>query len=196
MKEYYYLTLSHTRSGDNVLQFWAPNHNGYTKAYERAGVYDKPYGESEVGKLYHEQLTIEKEIIDNLIVELKLGEDYAGLNNFHVLPNIGKVRKSLGLTIFDFRLNGSNDSFFAKFKDDIYEKTKVVISDNIYHVKAKTHVSEYWYLDGYFEAENRNKAIMKAFSDWLPAEYDNYIEFKKDITCSRKKETVFDKWSA
>jgi len=195
-KEYYYITLSHSRAGDNVFQFWKSNHNGYTKAYENAGVYNEPYGLSKVGELYHEQLTVDKELVDGLIVELKLGEDYAGLNNFHVLPNIGKVRKALGITVFDFRLDGENNSFCANFKDEIYEKTKVVRSDDIYHVKAKTHVSEFWYLDGMFEAENRNKAILKAFKEWIPMDYDTYLDFKKDVTCSKKRETVFDGWSS
>lgn len=197
MSKYYYINLSHARSQDNVLIFWSPNHSGYTKAYERAGVYDTPYsmGDFVHGEIHHEQLTVEKELIDSLVVELKLGEKYAGLNSFHVLPNIGRIRKALGITIFDFRMNGANDSFWARFEDTVFEKEKQIIHKNIYHVKAKEYVEEFWYLDGFYEAENRNKAILKAYNDWIPADYNNYIEFKKDVTCRRKKETVFDRWS-
>ena len=49
-------------------------------------------------------------------------------------------------------------------------------------------------MDGEFEADSRNQAINKAFNEWIPADYENYIQFKKDVKCSRVKTKVLDKW--
>lgn len=110
------------------------------------------------------------------------------------MPNTGQVRKALGITTLDINLEGDRNSFTAYFKDTEIEKFKYVISKTYFHVKAKNHVSEYWYMDGEFEAENRNQAINKAFNYWMPSDYDSYIDFKKDVTCSRVKIKVLDKW--
>jgi hypothetical protein len=49
-------------------------------------------------------------------------------------------------------------------------------------------------MNGEFEAKNRNQAINNAFNEWMPSNYNNYLEFKKDVKCSRVKIKVLDKW--
>ena len=46
------------------------------------------------------------------------------------------------------------------------------------------------------KADNRNKAIYKAFQEW-DIDYDtSFIKFKSMVTCKKIKTVVFDKWSS
>lgn len=192
-KEYYRICLRHMGWNDNCFLFWGENSLGYSRAIESIGTYE----ENETSK---DDPVVPKEVVEKYKQKVRLPiygekvEKYGGLNEFYVLPNTGQVRKALGITTLDIRLEGNRNSFDAYFKNEIIEQFKQVKSKTHFHVKAKNHVLEFWYLDGEFEAENRNQAILKAFNEWMLYEYDNYIEFKKDVTCSRVKTTVFDKW--
>lgn len=193
MKEYYRICLRHMGKNDNCFLFWGNNSSGYFRSIEDAGLYE----EKETGK---NDPIVSKDIVDKFKKKVRLPiygdqEDmYAGRNEFYVLPNTGQVRKALGITTLDIHLEGNRNSFNTYFKDIEIEKFKYVYSKTHYQVKAKKHVSEYWYMDDNFEAENRNQAISKAFNTWLPSDYDSYIDFKKDVTCSRVKIKVLDKW--
>jgi hypothetical protein len=193
MKIFYRICLRHMGKNDNCFLFWCNNSSGYTRSIEDAGVYE----EKETSK---NDPIVSKDIVDKFKKKVRLPiygdkEDmYAERNEFYVLPNTGQVRKSMGITTLDIHLEGNRDSFNAYFKDAEIEKFKYVYSKTHYQVKAKNRVSEYWYMDDNFEAENRNQAISKAFNTWLPSDYDNYIDFKKDVTCSRVKIKVLDEW--
>ena len=176
-----------------VFYFGGNNSSGYFRSIEDAGLYE----EKENTK---NDPVVSKEIVNKFkqkVVLPQYGEEketYTDRNEFYVLPNTGQVRKALGITTLDIHLEGNRNSFNAYFKSTEIEKFKYVYSKAHYQVKAKKHVSEYWYMDDNFEAENRNQAISKAFNTWLPSDYDSYIDFKKDVTCSRVKIKVLDKW--
>lgn len=178
---------------DNCFLLWGNNSNGYYRSIEDCGFYEKKYSSKD-------DPIVSKKIVDKYKQKIVLPqygdkkETYANRNEFYVLPNTGQVRKALGITTLDIQLDGNRNSFNAYFKDEIIESFKYEYSKTHFHVKAKQHVDEFWYLDGEFEAENRNKAILKAFNEWLPCDYDNYIDFKKDVTCCRAKTKVLDKW--
>lgn len=193
MKEYYRICLRHMGKNDNCFLFWGNNSSGYFRSIEDAGLYE----EKENTK---NDPVVSKEIVNKFKQKVVLPqygevkETYADRNEFYVLPNTGQVRKALGITTLDIHLEGNRNSFNAYFIDIEVEKFKYVYSKTHYQVKAKKHVSEYWYMDGAFEAETRNQAINKAFNYWMLSDYDNYLEFKKDVTCSRVKIKVLDKW--
>ena len=187
----YRICLRHMGKNDNCFLFWSPNGSGYTRALQNAGAYND---DSKSDPLIH------KDIIEKYKQKVRLPvygeqiETYAGLNDFYVLPNTGQVRKELGITTLDIELDGDRNSFNAYFKDEEREVFKWKYSKTHFRVRAKETVPEFWYMDNAYEAENRNKAILLAFNDWIPEGYDNYIDFKKDILCSRAKELVLDKW--
>ena len=191
--KFYKLCLRHMGKGDNCFLFWCENETGYTRSIENASYYE----ENQENK---SDLLVTKDFIekykesDILPTYGNRQEKYAGLNKFTVLPNTGQVRKELKLTILDIELAGNRNSFACTFKDTCIEVFKYKYSKTHYRVKAKNHVEEYWYMDEVFAADNRNKAILKAFNTWIPYGYNNYIDFKKDMTCSRDKIKVLDKW--
>ena len=191
--KYYKICLRHMGKNDNCFLFWCKNSAEYIRSIEDAGFYeDKDNSKNDP--------VVSKDIVDKFKQKVvlpqygEIKETYADRNEFYVLPNTGQVRKALGITTLNIELEGNRNSFDAYFKNTEIEKFKYAYSKSCFHVKAKNHVSEYWYMDEAFEAENRNQAINKAFNDWLPSDYDNYIDFKKDVTCSRVKIKILDKW--
>lgn len=192
-EEYYRICLRHMGKNDNCFLFWGPNNSGYYRSIEDIGIYDSTHTSND------DPLVL-KSIVEKYKQEIKLPkygerqETYMDKGSFFVLPNTGQVRKALGITTLDIQLEGDRNSFNAYFLDTEIEVFKEVKSKTWFHVQAKQHVPEFWYLDGIFEAETRNKAISDAFNEWMPCDYDNYIEFKKDVTCKRKTTIVLDKW--
>ena len=197
-KEYYIVSVKHIGCSDNTFQFWGENGSGYPRCIEDAGLYSLQ--DAYEFELKQHKIFVHKDKITPLLQTIRLAmignkkETYAGRNEFKVLPNTGQVRKFLGITTLDFNLEGNRNSFDAYFPDTVIEKFKYVRSKTSFHVKAKEHVSEFWYLDEEFEADNRNQAINKAYKYWIPADYDTYLEFKKDVTCKRVKTQILDKW--
>ena len=190
---YYRLCLRHMGKNDNCFMFWSEGYSGYTRAIENAGFYLKEDSTKD-------DPIVSKEFVDKFKQKIRLPmygekeETYAGMNEFFILPNTGQVRQALGITTLDIPLTGDRNSFHAYFKDEVYEVFKKVKSTEYFRVKAKKHVSEYWCFDDIFKAENRNKAILMAFNEWMPAGYDSYLEFKNDVSCKRDKTIVFDRW--
>lgn len=198
MKEYYIVSFKHIGSQDNSFEFWRPNGGGYTRAIEEAGLYELENDFERQKSMF--KAFIHKDIIEKLkqpITLPKYGnvvEKYAGLNEFHVLPNTGQVRKLIGITKLDFNINGNRDSFDAYFTDEVLEKYKYVYQDGSYTVKAKeSEISEHWFYDEEFKAKSRNKAILQAYKEWDFWEM-TYIEFKSKVTCRKTKVQVLDKW--
>jgi len=193
MKQFYRICLRHMGKNDNCFLFWGHNNSGYYRSVDDAGLYE----EKESSK---DDPIVSKDIIDKFKQKIVLPqygkekETYADRNEFYVLPNTGQVRKALGITTLDIHIEGNRNSFDAYFKNTEYEKFKYVYSKTQFQVKAKNHVPEYWYMNDNFEAKNRNQAINKSFNYWMPSNYDNYLDFKKDVSCSRVKIKVLDKW--
>ena len=199
MNKYYQVCLRHMGKNDNCFLLWGKNGSGYYRSIEDSGVYAKK-NEDLTTQIKRGDFLVSVEVIEKLKVKIRLPkygdkeETYCNKNEFYVLPNTGQVRKELGITKLDIQLDGNRDSFFADFDNTIIEKYKFIYSDTHFRVRAKEHVSEFWYMDGEFEADSRNQAINQAFNEWIPADYENYIQFKKDVKCSRVKTKVLDKW--
>lgn len=190
----YKICLRHMRENDNVFMFWGPNSSGYVKCLEAAGLYPDSENSSK------DDFLVPVELIDKLkqkVVLPQYGDSentYCNLKEFMVLPNTGQVRAALGISVLDFQLSGSNNSFDAHFKDTIREKLKYSYIDGLYHVKAKESVDEFWYYDEVFEAETPSQAISQAYKKW-DFNYDmTYIEFKSIVNCWKEKKLILDKW--
>lgn len=188
-ESYYYVSLKWTRKGNKVFKFFCPNHNGYTSILEKAGLYDKPHENSSL------VLSVKKETIDSIKRAITGIDNEFDMESFTVVPNIGVNRRMLGITEFDFKHDGNDDFMYFGFDDTVYEKSKT-ITTNSYRIRAKDTVSEFWYYDVVIEASSRNKAINIQYKsrDW-DSLADTFIEFKKQILCSKEKVVVFDKWS-
>jgi hypothetical protein len=141
-----------------------------------------------------------EDIINKYKQEVILSEGegvYAGRTKFYVLPNTGQVRKALGITKLDIKLEGNRNSFNAYFEDTCQETYKIILAPNEYNVKVKEgFMDEWWYYDWNIEADSRNHAIYKAYKQ---SHYDftynySFIEFKKLVSCKKTREVVFDKW--
>lgn len=178
---------------DNCFLLWGKDGGGYYRSIEDSGFYNE-------NETSNDDPIVLKSIVDKLkqkIVMPQYGDNkecYAGRSEFYVLPNTGQVRKELGITTLDIQLEGDRNSFYAHFKDTKIEVFKRVKSKKWFRVKAKQHVSEFWYLDGLFDAKTRSKSISDAFYEWMPSDYDNYIDFKKDVTCRRETTLILDRW--
>lgn len=190
----YKICLRHMRENDNVFTFWAPNSSGYVKCVEAAGLYPDSEDNSK------DDFLVSVDLIDKLSQKVVLSQygdsenTYCNLKEFMVLPNTGQVRLALGISVLDFKLNGSNNSFPAYFKDTVIEKLRYNYVDGLYRVKAKESVDEFWYFDDVFEAETPSQAISKAYKKW-DFNYDmSYIEFKSIVNCCKEKKVIFDKW--
>lgn len=200
-KEYYKICLRHMGKKDNTFLFWGENSSGYYRSIEDAGLYE----ESEFSfdeQLKHGDIYIEKSIVDNYQEEIilpKYGETqetYANRSSFNVLPNTGQIRKELGITTLDIRLDGNRNSFNAYFKDTCIEVFKEVYEEDLYIVKGKAeYYQEYWWFINTYKATDRNKAIYQAFkSGDFDTGTDSLIDFSKTITCKKSKTIIFDKW--
>lgn len=191
--DYYRLCLRHMGKNDNTFLLWGKNNSGYYRSIEDCELYG-------IDSSSKDDPLVHKDIVEKYKQKIVLPqygdkkELYADRNSFYVLPNTGQVRKAIGITRLDIQLDGNRDSFNAYFKDEAIEEFKWEYSKTHFRVRAKETVSDFWYMDGEFEAENRNKAIVKAFNEWLPCDYDNYLDFKKDMLCSRTRKLVLDKW--
>lgn len=202
-KEYYKICLRHMRKNDNVFIFWGANSGGYFKSIEDAGLYKKEDIDFKT-QVSNGDFLVDKDIVKKLAQKVRLPmygekeETYANRNEFLVLPNTGQVRKELGITILDIKMDNSNNSFNAYFEETIKEKLKIQYSKTHYQVKGKEdYFDEYWFCDTQVEAESRNKAISKVHEsgDFGLCKLDcSFIEFKKMVSCSRVRELVFDKW--
>jgi len=190
-KEFYIISTKWTYCEDNIFTLWSPNNNGYCQMIDRAGIYKEDKTKLDEGILY-----IEKHIIDNLIKTVSGVYNDFDMETFSILPNTGEIRKALGITKYDLQYKTYKSAYFGLyFPSKIYEMSKIVTSKDEYHVKAKEYVDEFWYLDGIFKAKNRNKAILEAYKEFNPGDYDSYLDFKKDVTCRKVKQIVFSKWS-
>lgn len=193
-EQYYRICLRHMGKYDNCFLFWSRHGSGYNRSICKADLINDTKDSSKDDPM------VSKELIDKYIKKVRLPiygdreETYGGLNEFYVLPNTGQVRKALGITTLDIHLDGERNSFDAYFEDTEIEVFKSVKSKTSFRVKAKECVSEFWYFDDVFEAETRSQAICKAFDFWIPCGYDNYIEFKKDVSCKRESTLVLDRW--
>lgn len=190
----YRICLRHMRENDNVFIFWAPNNTGYVKCLEAAGLYPDSENNSK------DDFLVPVGLIDKLKQKVVLSQygdsenTYCGLKEFMVLPNTGQVRLALGISVLDFKLSGSNNSFSACFKNTVIEKLKYNYIDNLYRVKAKESVDEFWYYDETFEAETPSQAISKAYKKWDFNYHMSYIEFKGIVNCCKEKGLILDKW--
>lgn len=200
MKEnYIQICLRHMGFNDNCFLLWNKGNAGYIRSVEDAEITTLDMTIEDTQKL-KDDFYVKKCVIDRLKQKVRLPiygdkiEKYGERNEFYVLPNTGQVRKELGINSYDIPLDGNRNSFDCSFSDTVIEVFKWEYSKTEFRVRAKETVSEFWYMDGVYQAENRNKAILKAFNDWIPDDYDNYIEFKKDMLCSRSRKRVFDKW--
>ncbi|WP_418181252.1 hypothetical protein ACNSOL_12150 (plasmid) [Aliarcobacter lanthieri] len=199
--DYYRICLRHMRQNDNVFTFWGENSSGYSKCIEKSGLYEN--GALDLQEQIKDgDFFVHKSMIDKLKQKVRLPiygdkeEQYAGLNEFFVLPNTGQIRKTLGITILNIPNQGSNHSFDAYFSSSLKEKLKYEYSKTHYHVKGKEYCfNEYWFYDIEVEAKTRNEAILKAQKEWFLDEY-SYLDFKKMVTCTRVKNLVFDKWES
>jgi len=190
MSEFYIISTKWTSDKDNIFTLWSPNNSGYCQIIERAGIYAEDKTKLNEGILY-----VEKHIIDKLIKTVSGVYNDFGMETFSVLPNSGEVRKALGVTKYNLKEKGYSNKYFGLyFPSKIYELSKTITSEDEYHVKAKEYVDEFWYMDGVFKAENRNKAILEAYKEFAPADYESYLDFKKDVTCKKAKTIIFDKW--
>jgi hypothetical protein len=205
---YYYISLKWTRKNNSVFTFWCSNHSGYTQILEKAGIYEKKY-ENDSSK---DVLSIEKEIVDKLVGKISGLGVLGDYSDFTVLPNIGDVRKELGITWLDFQIiDNSRDDFYRfVFKENCYENIvrKFVKEDESkecrYFISAKSKmVLEDHYYRETFVGKTRNNAIYNSFKEWKDSITDikgNYIhdlsliEFKKMINCRKEKELVFVNW--
>lgn len=195
MNQNYRICLRHMGKEDNTFLLWGYNSNGYSRSIEDAGYYEENNTSSD-------DPIISKAIVDKYRQKVILPqygdrkETYSDRNEFYVLPNTGQVRRALGITKLDIKLEGSRNSFPAYFKDEYIEKFKWVYSKTHFRIRAKKDVvSEWWYYDEIIKAENRNKAISTIYRrdyDWEIA--DSFIEFKSMVTCSRTRVKVLDKW--
>lgn len=192
------------KQNDNVFMFWGENNSGYTKCIENAGTYKQ----EEIcfkKQVKSGDILIHKSIIEKLMKKVRLpiygdnSETYGGRNEFFVLPNIGDVRKELGITILDIKNSGSDNSFDAYFRSTVKEQLKQVLSKTHFNVKGKEeYFTEHWYCNSTVEATSRNDAIYKVFTsgDFGLTSFDcSYGEFKKKVSCTRVRETVFVKWN-
>lgn len=203
MKEYYKICLRHSGKNDNTFLFWGSNNAGYYRSIEDAGIYEEPSISFEE-QLLQGDFLVDKIIVEKLIKKIVLPsygekqETYANRNSFFVLPNTGKVRKELGITSLNFKLDGNRNSFQAYFKDEVVEKFKYKYSKTHFNVKGKQeHFDEWWYCNIKVEADNRNKAIYEVFNsgDFGITKHDcSFIEFKNMVTCTRVRKLVLDKW--
>ena len=188
LNNYYKICLRHMRKNDNVFMLWGENNSGYIKCIEKSGLYENS------DKNVQEQINdgdflVNASVIDKLKQKVRLPiygdkiETYAGLNEFFVLPNTGQVRKELGITILDIKMDDSNNSFDAYFRSTLREKLKSQYSKTHYHVKGKEDsFNEWWYCDTQVEAKTRNEAISIVFNngDFGLTKYDcSFIDFKK-----------------
>lgn len=200
MAKYYKVCLRHMGKNDNTFLLWGEGSAGYYRNLESCEVYKDDENKDYLIKYNRDDFFVSIGVIEKYKQKIVLPtygekkETYAGRNEFYVLPNTGQVRKALGITTLDIHLDGDRNSFTAYFKDTEIEEFKYSYSKTHFHVKAKEHVSEFWYMDEEYQAENRNKAINEAFNNWMPADYDSYIDFKKDVTCSRARKLVLNKW--
>ena len=203
MKEYYKICLRHAGKNDNTFLFWGSNASGYQRNLEEADLNEADDTKFDT-QVKRGDFLVHKDFIEKYkqLVRLpKYGEKeetYAGRNEFYVLPNTGQIRKELCITSVDFSLDGDRNSFDAYFKDTCSETFKTVKSKTHFNVKGKQeYFDEWWYCDTEVEASNRDKAIYDVFKsgDFGISHYDvSFIEFKKMVTCSRTKTTVFNKW--
>lgn len=202
-QQYYQICLRHMSKRDNVFQFWGKGSSGYYRNIENAELYQEDYTTNNFKEQVRDgDFLVEKEKLNSLLEEIRLPkygdreETYCGLTTFFVLPNTGQVRKALGITLLDIHLDfgEANNSFTAYFRDTVREKLKTEYSKTHYTVNAKkSEVDEWWYCQDFnVESKTRNEAILKAMSEWNFE--DDYIEFKSMVTCSRTRNTVFDKW--
>ena len=199
--EYYIVSVKHMGHSDNTFQLWGENGSGYYRSIEDSGLYELPKDFKEL-ELKWEKIYVHKDKLKPLFETVRLPiyggykETYAGRNEFTVLPNTGQVRKALGITTHDIRIEGNRDSFDAYFVDTVREKFKNEYSKTHFNVRLKQLAGvEWWHYQDYqTEAKTRNEAILKAKKDWWFDE--SYIEFKSMVTCSRSEIKVLDKWIA
>ena len=84
---YYILSVKHTRAEDKYFTLWKPNDHGYCQAKEAAGVYHQ------LKKGYHGDES-------NIPIPLEAAEElFLKVGSLHVIPNVRRVRKELGLRI-------------------------------------------------------------------------------------------------
>ena len=184
MEEYFKICLRHMGKDDNCFLLWGEGSAGYYRNLSSCGTYTIGEHKSYLLENNRDDFLVSKELVSKYKQKVILPsygdkkELYAGENEFYVLPNTGQVRKALKITTLDIQLDGNRNSFTAYFDDIEIEVFKYEHSKTHFHVRAKEYVSEYWHLDGQYEAENRNKAILMAFNDWIPDDYDTYIAFK------------------
>lgn len=201
--KYYKICLRHMFDKDNVFLFWGHNSSGYTKALENAGIYPKEDTTFEK-QLSSGDFLVPVEKIEKLKKLIRLPiygdkkETYGGLNEFHVLPNVGQIRKELGISILNFPHKGVNNSFSCYFEETIKEIVKYKNSSNQYKITGKQDCFlEWWYCETIITADNKNKAINQVLNsgDFGVTHYDvNFIEFKKMINCNKVKIPYIKHW--
>lgn len=192
MKKYYKICTRHMGDNDATFLFWRES-SGYTRFTDSAFV----YSESELNKDYliknnKNDFYVEKMIVDSLSVEY----EFDGTKQ-KVFPNLGQNRKAIGITILDICLSDRKmDHIYLKYEETHKEVFREDIVENCFDVSAKPeYFDEFWNYSESFHATNRNQAITAAYVEWgMRYEDVSYIDFKKMVSCSKSRVTVFDDW--
>lgn len=189
-KDFYKICLRHAGEKDNIFIFWKKDDNGYSYNLKEAELYEESNIPIDL-QIKRGDFLVHKNIIEKFLKNIKDRFD----RDITILPNIGDVRKILGITTLNFKTDVEfNHVPNVFFKSNYIEKFKNVKTDKFIVKGDPTIFNEYWLYENIVKTENRNIAIAQTRFDWN-LEYDyNYIEFKKIVSCKIYREKTLDKW--